>query len=112
VVPIADTPLNGDVRDTDCLLLSHRTPESCAVPRAVAMPPDPVAMASSTAIDGVWPVDLTSLLCDDAVCFAAVGGEPVFYDADHLSRAYAETMSDRLREALPPSLGSRRAEAG
>ncbi|WP_067198438.1 acyltransferase family protein [Microbacterium sp. XT11] len=104
VVPIADTPLNGDVRDPDCLLLSHRTPASCAVPRAVAMPPDPVAQASAARAEGVWPVDLTSSLCDEAVCFAAVGGEPVFYDADHLSRAYAETLSGRLKEALPPAL--------
>lgn len=106
VVPIADTPLNGDVRDIDCLLLNAQSPGDCAVARPVALPPDPVALASLEPRPGLWPIDMSPLLCDDAVCFAAVGGEPVFYDADHLSSAYAATLSDRLRITLDEALAA------
>lgn len=105
VMPIADTPLNADVRDIDCLLLNAGSPEECAVPRAVAMPPDAVALASQQPLEDLWPVDLNSLLCDDADCFAAVGGEPVFYDADHLSSAYAATLTPYLGTVVDDALG-------
>lgn len=105
VIAIADTPLNGDVRDLDCLVLNHTEPEDCAVPRATALPPDPVALAVQQPIPGVWSVDMNSLLCDEKECFAAVGGEPVYYDADHLSSAYAETLSSRLRDVVDQAMG-------
>lgn len=106
VVPIRDTPLNGDVRDVDCLLLNASRPIECAVPRATALPPDPVAIASAEGRSGLWPLDLSALLCDDALCFAAVGGEPVFYDADHLSSAYAATLSEPLRRTVDEALAA------
>jgi len=103
VMPIADTPLNADVRDQDCLLRNSRSPEACAVARSVALPPDAVALASQQQ-RGIVPADMTSLLCDEAVCFAAVGGEPVFSDADHLSRAYTVTLSEHLRSSVDAAL--------
>ncbi|WP_314422924.1 acyltransferase family protein [uncultured Microbacterium sp.] len=106
VVAIADTPSNGDVRDLDCLVLNASEPGECAVPRQEAMPPDPVALAASTSMPGVWRADLTSLLCDARECFAAVGGVPVYYDADHLSGSYAETLSDPLREVIHHALNA------
>lgn len=105
VLAIADTPLNGDVRDLDCLVLNREDPADCAVPRTTAMPTDPVMLAAEQSMPGVWPVDLTSLLCDEEDCFAAIGGEPVYYDADHLSSAYAVTLSGRLRESVERALG-------
>ncbi|WP_194764678.1 acyltransferase family protein [Microbacterium sp. UFMG61] len=104
VVAIADTPLNGDVRDLDCLVLNPAEPAECAVPRETALPPDPVALAGRAPIPGVWPADLTSSLCDEDDCFAAIGGVPVYYDADHLSSAYAATISGRLREVVGAAL--------
>nr|WP_201469363.1 acyltransferase family protein [Microbacterium hydrocarbonoxydans] len=106
VVAIADTPLNGDVRDLDCLVLNPAEPSECSVPRAAAIPPDPVALAALQPMAGVWQADLTSLLCDDEDCFAAVGGVPVYYDADHLSGSYAETLSDALREIVDQALSA------
>lgn len=104
VIAIADTPLNGDVRDLDCLVLNAGSPEKCAVPRSTALPPDPVALALRQPLPGLWPVDLNSFLCDEANCLAAVGGEPVFYDADHLSSAYAATLSPPLRAVVDRAL--------
>ena len=106
VVAIADTPLNGDVRDLDCLLLNADSPDACAVPRATAMPPDPVSLAAKNPLPGLRLVDLSSLLCDETECFAAVGGVPVFYDADHLSNAYTSTLSDALREVVDEALAA------
>ncbi|MCI1017625.1 acyltransferase [Microbacterium sp. C5A9] len=104
VVAIADTPLNGDVRDLDCVVLNPEEPQECAVPRTTAMPPDPVVLAGQRPMPGLWAADLTSLLCDEKHCFAAVGGEPVYYDADHLSSAYAETLSGGLRDVVDLAL--------
>ncbi|MFK4761404.1 acyltransferase family protein [Microbacterium sp. ZW T5_45] len=106
VLPIADTPLNGDVRDLDCLVLNASEPQKCEVPRAAASPADPIALAVQDPMAGVWPMDFTASLCDASVCFAAVGGEPVFYDADHLSSAYSRLLSTQLEEVVDRALSS------
>ncbi|MGX1791349.1 acyltransferase family protein [Microbacterium sp. NPDC055312] len=112
VLPIADTPLNGDVRDLDCLVLNARTPRKCVVPRTAAAPADPVALATQDPMTGLWPADFTNSLCDDAVCFSAVGGVPVFYDADHLSSAYSRLLSEQLEDVVNRALSSPRPDAG
>ncbi len=106
VVPVLDTPLNADVRDQDCLILNAGTPQDCAVPRDVAMPSDPVALAASGMKSGVWPADMSRFLCDDSLCFAAVEGEPVYFDADHLSSAFAASLSRQFQDVVDDALAS------
>lgn len=43
--------------------------------------------------DGVAVVDLTDLLCPDAVCEAVVGGVVIYLDDNHLTQTYARTMA-------------------
>ena len=100
VVPILDTPLNGRVRDADCAVLRAETPGDCAVDRAVALPPDPIAKAVAQPQQGVHPVDLRDRFCDDRLCYAGVGGIAVFYDADHVSASYAARLSPDLAAVL------------
>jgi peptidoglycan/LPS O-acetylase OafA/YrhL len=102
VYVLGDPPFNGSVRDRDCVVLSPRDPVSCAVERSVAQPEDPLlAAAAAAAGDGVVGIDLTDRFCDSQRCYAVVGGVPVYYDADHLNREYAELLAPLLSERLP-----------
>lgn len=104
VVPIADIPLNGEVRGLDCLLLNADSPAACAVPREVASPADPLTLATGEPMQGVWPIDLRNRFCDEANCFAAVGGIPVYFDADHMSRTYSLLLTPAFTEQIAPML--------
>lgn len=100
VVPIADTPLNGQVRPPDCVVLRAHDPAGCEVSREVAAPTDPIIEAAKAAGEGVHLLDLTDRMCDKDVCFAAVGGVAVFYDADHLSLQYVLRLVPTIAEWL------------
>ncbi|MDR7189100.1 peptidoglycan/LPS O-acetylase OafA/YrhL [Microbacterium sp. BE35] len=97
VIPIGDPPLNGEVRSADCVVLHAADPIECARPRAEAQPADPLlAAAAAMAGEHVVPIDLTSDFCDDASCYAVIGGEPVYFDADHLNLRYVRMLVPRL----------------
>ncbi|PCE14946.1 hypothetical protein AUC47_02055 [Microbacterium sp. SZ1] len=101
VLAVADPPWNGEVRSPDCVLLNAEDPLVCARPRAEAQPPDPVvAAAADSASPLIASVDLTTSFCDDASCYAVVGGVPVYYDADHLNLEYVRMLKPRLAEAV------------
>ena len=104
ILPIIDIPLNADVRDPDCVVLRASSPEQCAVPRDAALPPDPLVLATASAQDGVHPVDLSDRFCDAERCFAAVGGMPVYFDADHMSGPYAARLAPDLLPAIDRAL--------
>ena len=107
VLAMADPPLNVEVRPADCLLLNEEDPVSCARPRSAAQPPDPVVAASRGDVRGVTALDLTDRFCDANLCYAAVGGIPVYFDADHLNLEYVRLLDPLVRgavdAALPPS---------
>lgn len=80
---------------------------SCARPRAQAQPPDPIVAAVRGAhLPGVGLVDLTDRFCDQERCYAAVGGIPVYYDADHLNLEYVRLLGPLVQRGvdalLPP----------
>lgn len=93
VLPIFDPPLNGAVRNPDCLAMHATDPLACAVPKDKALPQDPLMVATKKLNHpGVRPVDLNAYFCDDTSCYAAVGGVPVYYDADHLNKEVVEDL--------------------
>jgi peptidoglycan/LPS O-acetylase OafA/YrhL len=101
VVVLADPPLGGDVRSTDCVLFNPGNPMACAVDRAVAQPPDPLTEAASTSSDpGVSLVDLTDYFCDNRVCYAVVGNVVVNFDDNHMNLEFARTLKPMLAAAL------------
>jgi len=108
VFAIVDPPLNGDIRDPDCVLLNPQNPLECARPRAQALPPgDPFPLAVEKAgRPEVNLIDLTDAFCDDQSCYAVIGGEPVYYDADHVSRRYSRMLADRFESAVDTLPGS------
>ncbi|HEY7591570.1 MAG TPA: acyltransferase family protein [Actinophytocola sp.] len=101
VVVLADPPLNGAVREVDCVVINPANPRACAVDRKVAQPPDPlVEAARSTDIRDVSLVDLTDYFCDPRRCYAVVGNVAVYYDANHLNREFSRTLKPMLARSL------------
>lgn len=75
----------------------------CASARDDALPPDPIA-DSVGADDSARLLDLTDGFCDDATCYAVVGGLAVYRDSHHLTPRFALSlgplMTPALREAV------------
>lgn len=101
VMVLGDSPLNVGVRSADCVLLSRDAPQECARPRAEAQPPDPLmAAAADGAVAGVVAVDMTDQFCDETLCYAVVGGVPVYFDGDHLNLEYVRMLAPEIARAL------------
>ncbi len=101
VVVLADPPLNGAVREVDCVVINPQKPTACAVDRKLAQPPDPlVESARRTDLDDVSLVDLTDYFCDPRRCYAVVGNVAVYYDANHLNREFSRSLKPMIEDAL------------
>jgi SGNH domain (fused to AT3 domains) len=105
IVVIRDTPrMRGGT--LDCVQEAMSDGEwaigaDCAVPRRLALQPDPqVAAASRTRSKDVRVIDLTRLLCDARTCPPVVGGALAFKDEDHLTPVFAQTLGPYLRVAI------------
>jgi peptidoglycan/LPS O-acetylase OafA/YrhL len=105
IVVIRDTPrMRGGT--LDCVQEAMTDGEvsigrECAVPRRLALQPDPeVAAASRPGPKQVSVVDLTRMLCDARTCPAVVGGALAFKDEDHLTPVFAQTLGPYLRRAI------------
>ena len=105
VLPIVNPPYNGEVRSADCLVLNEDDPVSCARPRAEANPPDPIAEAARNL--KIPALDFSDRFCDSASCYAAVGGVPVYYDADHLNLEYVRLLGPEIGAAIDEVIGAR-----
>ena len=109
VVVIRDTPrMRGGT--LDCVQQAMSEGETaigkeCAVPRSLALQPDPqVAAASRATSKDVAVVDLTRLLCGARMCPAVVGGALAFKDEDHLTPVFAQTLGPYLRRGIDQAL--------
>lgn len=101
VAVLGDPPFNQEVRSPDCVAVNQGDPLVCARPRAEAQPPDPLVIAADpAAVPGVVRIDLSDRFCDDASCYAVVGGVPVYYDADHLNLEYVRMLAPIIASAL------------
>ncbi|WP_409465060.1 acyltransferase family protein [Amycolatopsis sp. GA6-003] len=100
VFVLADPPLNGLVRPTDCVVLNPDDPRQCAVDRSVAQPPDPLTAAAKASTDPkVRLLDLTDYFCDRQRCYAVIGKVGVYYDADHLNLDYSLSLDQSIAAA-------------
>jgi peptidoglycan/LPS O-acetylase OafA/YrhL len=107
VVVIHDTPAPG-ISIPDCLAEHTSDHSACDRPRARAVVPDP-AMAAVVALHApnITGIDLNDHICEPAVCPAAVGGVPVYFDQTHLTATYSTTLGPYLEPVLLRALGSR-----
>jgi peptidoglycan/LPS O-acetylase OafA/YrhL len=101
VVVLSDPPLNGSVREVDCVVINPADPRACAVDRDAAQPPDPLSeVARTTDNKRVSFADLTDYFCDERRCYAVVGNVAVYFDANHLNREFSRTLKPMIADAL------------
>lgn len=104
VVGLRDTP-RFDKDMAECTALNAADPEVCAVPVAEVLAPTSPLAAVADRVDGLEHIDLTDLVCADAVCPGVVGNVRVYMDRDHLSRTYVETTVPVFEQRLLRALG-------
>ncbi len=106
VVVIRDVPTAGTELGPECVLLSADVPRGCLAQITQVLPPDPQAEAvRSLAMPGVHTVDLSDRFCAEGVCSGVIGGLPVYFDANHMARSYAQTAAPALGARLSETLG-------
>jgi peptidoglycan/LPS O-acetylase OafA/YrhL len=110
IVVIRDTPLLR-ASTLACVqeAMDHGGPAgpACAVPRRVALQPDPqVAAARRVGTARVRVVDLTPIMCDARTCPAVIGGALAFKDQDHLTAVFAATLGPFLRRTIDRALSA------
>ncbi len=101
VVVIGDVPqMNlGDI--PTCVAATHATEDPCTSTRAVALSPDPLAIAAQEANNpAVIPVDLIPFFCDSRVCHSVIGGFVAYGDASHITSIFARTLAPYLYEQI------------
>jgi peptidoglycan/LPS O-acetylase OafA/YrhL len=104
VVVIHDSPAPG-ISIPDCLAEHTSDHSACDTPRAKALRPDPAMDAVIAVRDPhITAADLSNHICEPAVCQAAVGGVPVYFDQTHLTATYSTTLGPYLEPALVHAL--------
>jgi peptidoglycan/LPS O-acetylase OafA/YrhL len=104
VVVIHDTPAPG-IAIPDCLAEHTSNHSACDTPRARALRIDPALDAVSTRHAAhVTAIDLSDHICEKAICQAAVGGVPVYFDQTHLTATYSTTLGPSLEPVLVRAL--------
>jgi hypothetical protein len=100
VVVIRDTPLSRP--DVLSCVSHHVLPEqACALPEAVALPPDPAVVAAvQLGAPRFQTIDLTGFFCDGTLCFPVVGGVLVYLDSNHLTPRFVGTLAPYLDAQL------------
>lgn len=103
VAVLADIPGTGGKNQPQCLAIHAGNPLACSTDRATALPDDDLDKAvrlSSRSAHPVRLVDLNRYFCDRPTCYAVIGGVPVYYDSDHMTRRFAVTLTPYLEAAL------------
>ncbi|MCL2667811.1 MAG: acyltransferase [Micrococcales bacterium] len=104
VLVVREVPrMGGNV--PDCIAVHRNDLAACAVERATALPPDPLANAAAADQSGLVSVlDLTDFFCDAQTCHAVVGGVIVYFDHSHLSATFARTLAPEMVDAVADAL--------
>lgn len=101
VYVLADPPLNGFVRNSNCVALNPVEPLKCAVPRPIAQPTDPLVVAAEAMAEPrVKLIDLTDHFCDSTTCYPVVGNMAVYFDPDHLNGKFSVLLAPYIGRKL------------
>jgi len=104
IIVIRDTPYDR-MTTHGCVsrALAHhrRAGIVCRVPRALALLPDPAAVAARRLNSPrVRVVDLTRYFCGRRYCYPVIGGILVHKDDDHVTTTYSTSLAPYLRRAI------------
>ena len=103
VVVLQDIPGTAGKNGPQCLAIHSGDPLACSTGRSTALPDDTLDQAVRLSAQSAHPVrmvDLSRYFCDRSTCYAVVGGVPVYYDEDHMTRRFVRTLAPYLEAAL------------
>ena len=117
IVVIRDIPNDGPRLGIDCVTANGDRAGGCTAPVRDALKPDPLAKAAEgLRLPDAHVLDLTPRFCApvpgpagggsprEPLCSGVIGGVPVFYDRDHLSRSYSKSLAEPLGRELGRAL--------
>ncbi|WP_120521995.1 acyltransferase family protein [Arthrobacter celericrescens] len=101
VVVIRDSPLTLGKSTPGCVINNKGNALACASQRSKALVADPTAKAvADLGHANLKVLDLSDQFCDDARCYAVTGGLFVFFDNNHLSKSYVESLAPVFERRL------------
>lgn len=101
VVMIRDSPLTLGKSTPGCVINNKGNALACATARNKALVADPTAKAvGDLGHANLKVLDLSDQFCDDARCYAVTGGLFVFFDNNHLSKSYVESLAPVFERRL------------
>lgn len=99
IVIIRDVPTAGSSLGPDCVSYSGA---QCLAATSTVLWPDPQFEAARSL--KIPTIDMTDYLCSDGTCYGVVGGIPVYFDTNHLSKSYSMSLSVPLGRKLDEAL--------
>ena len=107
VLVIADNPLTKEIDTPTCVAQNLDDPTVCALDRDEAVGDDALVLATERfPNDRVSLLDMTDSYCDRERCFVVAGGVAIYSDSNHLSAAWALSMSGYLERAIARQLAA------
>ncbi|WP_426298596.1 acyltransferase family protein [Arthrobacter sp. R-11] len=101
VIIVRDSPLTLGKSTPNCVINNKGNALACATQRNKALVADPTAKAvSDLGHANLKVLDLSDQFCDDARCYAVTGGLFVFFDNNHLSKSYVESLAPVFERRL------------
>jgi len=106
VVVVGELPTTSS--DVATCVTKRDASTDCSRPRAEAMAPEPMERAVQLAASPhITVMDLSPGVCDDELCYAAVGGLPVYEDWHHLTPAFARSLTPLMLPSIDSALDRR-----
>lgn len=103
VLVLRDTPQPlSDI--VGCVDRARADVATCDGARSEWLPPDPLVAAAAEVGGAIRVADLSHLMCDDARCFAVIGGVLAYFDGRHLSATFSRTLAPFLADEVRASL--------
>ena len=108
VLVIRDMPRYGDTDFApDCVALHLKNLSACDAPMSSVLKTDPQYNAALAMDDpSVATLDLTGAVCDQTTCYRVVGGIIVYFDDEHMTATFANTLRAPLEQAVMALMGS------
>lgn len=110
VIVLRDTP-NASAKELECVkriadAKSGPPGPPCAIPKSFVVPPDAAVTAQQQMGSSKYrTLDMNDLICDDALCYPALGGVLVNRDqTGHVTQTFARSTEPYLLARLKPLL--------
>jgi len=106
VLVIRDVPqMSRNTTAPDCVASHLKNLSACDGPRSKRLVPDPqYTAAKQSKHPEVTTADFSDAYCDAKTCYSVIGGIIVYFDWQHLTRTFANTLRPPLEAAIKSSL--------